>query len=149
MPNACVDLVTSVSSIEHLSAAGQVLFFREAERVLRPGGIMVLTVSYNIGLDERKIKVLSSNPILAKEGFGISTELNLHKMLEAAPSCIPPERPDWSRFPGYPGFNSERLLTDRDIIIDTINVDPALPAAEDVNSLRVRWAEIGIFLVKS
>ena len=27
MPDACVDLVTSVSSIEHLSAAGQSLFF--------------------------------------------------------------------------------------------------------------------------
>src|SRR5579862_4295885 len=72
MPDASVDLVTSVSSIEHLSAAGQMLFFREAERVLCPGGMVALTVSYLIGLDEAKIRVLSSNPILQKEGFTIS-----------------------------------------------------------------------------
>ncbi len=149
MPDASVDLVTSVSSIEHLSAAGQVLFFREAERVLCPGGLVALTVSYNIGLDKRKLDILSSNPILAKEGFTISAELNLRRMLDAALSLGPPETPEWSRFPGYDGFSADRLLSDRDIILDTIHLDPAMPYADEVNSLNVRWAEIGIFLVKS
>ncbi len=93
MPDASVDMVTSVSSIEHLSGQAQVLFFREAQRVLRPGGIVAMTVSYLIGLDESKIKVLSSNPILNREGFAISTELDLRRMLEAAPSLRPPEPP--------------------------------------------------------
>src|SRR5579863_1181521 len=55
MPDASVDVVTSVSSVEHLSAAGQVLFFREAERVLCPGGIVAMTVSYLIGLNEQSL----------------------------------------------------------------------------------------------
>jgi len=42
MPDASVDMVTSVSSIEHLSGQGQILFLREAERVLRPGGIAAI-----------------------------------------------------------------------------------------------------------
>jgi hypothetical protein len=70
-------------------------------------------------------------------------------MLEAAPSLIPPEKPDWGRFPGYDGFNSDTLLSDDDIILDTINADPSLPAGKELNSLRVQWAEIGMFLVKS
>jgi SAM-dependent methyltransferase len=148
MPDASVDLVTSVSSIEHLSAAGQVLFFREAERVLVPGGMAILTVSYLVGLDERKIGVLSSNPILRNEGFSISAELDLRRMLESAPALAPPEAPDWSNFPGYETFTAERLLKDPDIILDTMHVDPALPTAEQLNSLNVQWAEIGIFLIK-
>jgi SAM-dependent methyltransferase len=149
MPDTSVDMVTSVSSIEHLSGQGQVLFLREAERVLRPGGIVAMTVSYNMGLDERKKRILSSNPILQREGFTISAELDLRHMLEAAPSLVSPEPPDWGRFPSYEGFVPERLLTDPNIILDRVHMDPTLPFADEVNSLNVRWAEIGMFLVKS
>ncbi len=149
MADASVDLVTSVSSVEHISAAGQELFFREAERVLVPGGLIAMTVSYLIGLDQRKLAVLSSHPILQQNGFSINAELNLRHMLEAAPSLVPPEMPDWSRFPGYDGFSTEKLLNDRDIILDKIHMYPSEPDAEVVNSLEIPWAEIGIFLVKS
>jgi SAM-dependent methyltransferase len=149
MPDASVDMVTSVSSVEHLSGEGQVLFFREAQRVLRPGGIAALTVSYLLGLNDHALQVLSTNSILKGAGFSISSRLNLRRMLEAAPSLSPPEPPDWSRFPGYDGFSDQHILADRDIILDTVHVDPALKSASEVNSLQIRWAEIGIFLVKS
>ena len=64
-------MVTSVSSVEHFSAAGQELFFREAERVLVPGGMVAMTVSYLIGLNEKSLAVFSSHPLLKKEGFTI------------------------------------------------------------------------------
>src|SRR5215472_4670724 len=38
LPDESVDLVTSASSVEHLSANGQSLFLSEAHRLLRPGG---------------------------------------------------------------------------------------------------------------
>jgi SAM-dependent methyltransferase len=149
MPDASVDMVTSVSSIEHLSGEGQVLFFREAQRVLRPGGIVALTVSYLLGLNEHVLQVLSTNPILKGEGFSISSRLNLRRMLEAAPALSSPVPPDWSRFPGFDGFSEQKILADRDIIFDAMHADPALPSAGEINALNVRWAEIGIFLVKS
>jgi SAM-dependent methyltransferase len=149
LPDASVDLVTSVSSIEHLSATGQVLFFRETQRILKSGGLLVMTVSYNVGLNDLSLRVLSSNPILQKEGFTISAELNLRRMLEAAPALRCPEPPDWSRFPGYEGFAAEKIIVDPDIILDTVHVNGALPSAAEVNALGIRWAEIGIFLEKS
>ena len=101
-----------------------------------------------IGLDESKIRVLSSNPILEKEGFTISAELNLHRMLEAAPSLTSPETPDWTKFPGYNRFSTEKLLADIDIIFDSMHVNDDFPSAKEVNAMGIRWAEIGIFLVK-
>jgi SAM-dependent methyltransferase len=149
MPDASVDLVTSVSSIEHLSAAGQILFFREAQRVLRPGGAVAMTVSYLLGLNEHVLSVLSSNPILKREGFTISAQLNLRKMLDSAPAMKSPAPPDWSRLPGFEGFSEQAILEDRDIIFDSVHADPSLPSAAEINGLNARWGEIGIFLTKS
>jgi SAM-dependent methyltransferase len=149
LPDASVDLVTSVSSIEHLSAAGQTLFLREAQRVLRPAGLVAMTVSYLLGLDDRKVAVLSSNPLLQKEGFSISALLNLRRLLEAAPLLAAPESPRWDRFPGFDGFSEANVVADQDIIFDTVHLNESLPSAAEVNSLAIRWAEIGIFLTKS
>jgi hypothetical protein len=102
-----------------------------------------------LGLTGDTLRELSTNPVLKGEGFGISSRLNLRRMLEAAPNLSPPEPPDWSRFPGCDGFTEQSVLADRDIILDTMHADPALPSAAEINSLNVRWAEIGIFLVKS
>jgi SAM-dependent methyltransferase len=149
LADASVDLVTSVSSIEHLSRAGQILFLGEAQRVLRPGGLVVMTVSYSLGLDKHKLEVLASNPVLLKAGFSISAALNLRHMLEAAPGLAPPETPVWSSFPGYEGFSEQALFENRDVLLDTVHIDDRLPEAAEVNSLAVRWAEIGIFLTNS
>ncbi len=148
VPDASVDLVTSVSSVEHLSATAQVLFFREAQRVLRPGGAVVMTVSYLLGLNSQVLQVLSSHPLLRSEGFSISAGLNLKTMLAAAPSLRAPEPPDWGRFPGFDGFSEEALLADNDVIFDTVHVNDDLPSASQVNALNIRWGEIGVFLVK-
>ena len=149
MPDGSVDVVTSVSSIEHLSAAGQVLFLSEAQRVLRPGGIVAMTVSYLIGLDARMVAVLSSNPLLRKEGFSINAQLDLRKMLEAAPALRAPEEPRWNRFPGFDGFSEAEIVRDTDILLDTVYLDDSNHSATEVNVLGARWAEIGIYLRKS
>jgi SAM-dependent methyltransferase len=121
MPDGSVDVVTSVSSIEHLSAAGQVLFLSEAQRVLRPGGIVAMTVSYLIGLDARMLAVLSSNPLLRKEGFSINAQLDLRKMLEAAPALRAPEEP-LNRFPGFDGFSRPKSFR-YGHLLDTVYLD--------------------------
>jgi hypothetical protein len=46
-------------------------------------------------------------------------------------------------------FSEQNIFADRGIVLGTIRADPALPSAGEINSLGVRWAEIGIFLVKA
>jgi len=129
LPDASVDVVTSVSSIEHLSAAGQTLFLREAQRVLRPAGLVAMTVSYLLGIDDCKIAVLSSNPLLQMEGFSITAPLNLRRLLEAAPSLAAPESPRWDCLPGFDGFSEGNVVADQDIILDTVHLNESLPSA--------------------
>ena len=108
-----------------------------------------MTMSYLIGLDQHKIRILSTNPILTKEGFSVSAELDLKRMLDSAAFLVTPEPPDWGQFPGYPGFSSLNLRSDPNIILDTVHVNDSYPSAADVNALDVQWAEIGIYLVKA
>ncbi|MGB6430295.1 MAG: class I SAM-dependent methyltransferase [Candidatus Acidiferrales bacterium] len=146
VPDACADVVTSVSSVEHLSEAGQMLFLSEAARVLRPGGRVIATFSYVFALDAQSLKILSSNPVLAGNGFAISARPNLRRMLERAPELAPPVAPVWKNFPGFEGFAESAILADRDILLDPIFSGD--PGAKEVNALGKRYGEIGIYLVK-
>ena len=148
LDDGCVDLITSVSSIEHLSEAGQLLFFREAARVLRPGGRVIMTVSYIFDLDEAALQALARNSALGDAGFSIQARLNLRRMLESAPNLAPPNIPNWQRFPGFDGFREDAILSDENIIFDRLFSGEPGPAAAQVNALGKRWAEIGIYLVK-
>jgi SAM-dependent methyltransferase len=148
LDDGCADVMTSVSSIEHLSEAGQLLFFREAARVLRPGGRVIVTVSYLFDLDEASLQALAHNSVLASAGFAIQARLNLRRMLESAPNLVPPLAPQWNRFPGFDGFREDAILCDTNIIFDRLFSGEPGPAAAQVNALGKRWAEIGIYLVK-
>ena len=148
LPDGSVDLVTSASSIEHLSGAGQVHFMAEAHRLLRPGGIVVMTVSYVLGLDERALAIVSRDPALLRIGCTISARLDLRAMLAAAPSLACPRPPRWERFPGFEGFLEQALLHDRSVILDRIGGSRDARCLPETDALNLRWAEIGIYLVK-
>ena len=149
LPDASVDLVTSASSIEHLSASGQARFMAEAQRILRPGGVVAMTVSYVFGLDERALTLLSSDPALIATGCPISARLDLRRMLEAAPLLASPQAPDWARFPGFEGFSERALLDDPELLFDRIGSYGDVRCLPETDALNLRWAEIGIYLVKS
>jgi SAM-dependent methyltransferase len=146
LPDCCADVVTSVSSVEHLSEAGQLLFFSEAARVLRPGGRVIMTLSYIFKIDESTQKILASNPSLAAAGFGHSARPNLRRMLEGAPELATPVAPKWADFPGFDGFSEDLIFADRDILTDPILSGG--PDAVEVNALGKRYGEIGVYLVK-
>jgi len=143
-----VDIVTTVSSIEHLSAGGQVRFMSEAQRLLRPGGVMVMTVSYNFGLDARALDLLSRDPALLGTGCTISAPLDLRRMLEGAPRLRCPEEPEWSSFPGFEGFSESPVLGDPSIIFDTVGSYGDVRCLPETDALGLRWAEIAMYLVK-
>jgi SAM-dependent methyltransferase len=148
LPDESVDVVTSASSIEHLSAAGQVGFMAEAQRVLRRGGRAVMTVSHVFGLDERVLRVLAEDPVLIETGCQLTAPLNIRYLLQAAPGLCCPGNPVMDRFPGYPGFSEERILQDDDTIFDRVGSYADVRCRPETDALELRWAEIGLYLVK-
>jgi SAM-dependent methyltransferase len=148
LPDESVDLVTSASSIEHLSASGQTTFMAEAERVLRPGGRVVMTVSHVFGLNEHTLRVLAADPVLAETGCPLTAPLNLRRLLQAAPGLRCPGRPRLDRFPGYEGFFEDAILGDDEVIFDRVGSYADVRCRPETDALGLRWAEIGLYLVK-
>jgi SAM-dependent methyltransferase len=148
LADASVDLVTSASSIEHLSANGQSRFMFEAQRLLRPGGILVMTVSYVLGINDRALEIFSRDPALAGSGCNISTRLDIRRLLEAAPKLRCPVEPEWSRFPGFEGFSEDIVVSNPDILFDRIGSYGDVRCLAETDALGLRWAGIGMYLVK-
>jgi SAM-dependent methyltransferase len=148
MDDESVDLVTSCSSIEHLSADGQSRFMSEAERILCPGGLVIMTVSHVFGMDAHALKLLSTDPAMVRTGCTISARLNLRSMLEAAARLHCPEEPKWTLFPGFDGFTESTVLNTPGIIFDRMASYGDVRCLPETDALGLRWAEIGIYLVK-
>jgi SAM-dependent methyltransferase len=148
LPDESVDVVTSASSVEHLSAAGQVGFMGEAQRVLRRRGRLVMTVSHVFGLDEHALRVLAEDPVLAATGCQLTAPLDLRRLLQAAPGLRCPGNPRLDQFPGYEGFSEERILQDDDTIFDRVGSYADVHCRPATDALALRWAEIGMYLVK-
>lgn len=148
LPDETADIVTSASSIEHLSQAGQVRFLAEAQRVLRPGGVVVMTVSYIFGLNDRALRILSRDSALIKTGCTISARLDLRAMLVGASQLACPEEPRWDHFPGFRGFDEQAILDSADVIFDRVGSYADVRCLPETDALGLRWAEIGLYLVK-
>jgi SAM-dependent methyltransferase len=149
LPNESVDIITSASSIEHLSGDGQILFMQEAQRLLKPNGILVMSVSYVFGLDAHALSILARDPALVNRGCGISARLNLRSMLEAAPRLQCQEPVLWELFPGFDGFSEQAVQGNPDIIFDDLVSFGDVRCLPETDAMALRWAEIGIYLVKS
>lgn len=143
-----VDIVTSASSIEHLSEAGQSRFLAEAQRVLRSGGVVAMTVSYIFGLDRRALDILSRDPSLIETGCTISARLDLRSMLAAAPHLMCPQEPPWNLFPGFDGFDEQTILDQEDVILDRVGSYGDVHCLPETDALGLRWAEVGLYLAK-
>ena len=148
LPDASVDLVTSSSSVEHLSTSGQEKFLREAHRVLRPGGRVIMSISYIFRLDAMALQLLSTDPALVRTGCTIRARLDLRRMLEQAPKLRSPLTPEWKYFPGFPGFVEDAILKKPDTILDNIGSYGDVRCLPETDALALKWAEIGLYLAK-
>jgi SAM-dependent methyltransferase len=144
-----VDVFVSASSIEHLTARGQQNVFAAIERVLKPGGVFCGTVSYVTGLDPDVIRLLNRDPVFAQTGSSIYARFDAQECLAGAKRMRPPYPPPaWSLFPRFDGFDEQLLLTNDALIADFIGSYADVRCLPEVDALRLRWYEMGLFLRK-
>jgi hypothetical protein len=55
----------------------------------------------------------------------------------------------WELFPGFDGFSEQAVQGNPDIIFDDLVSFGDVRCLPETDSMALRWAEIGIYLVKS
>ena len=145
--DSTADVVVSASVLEHLTEAGRLLQMREIQRILKPRGQAILTVLYLYPLDEGALGVLARDPWLNEHGNRITSRLDLKKMIEAAPDLGPAGEADLANFPGY-ALEDHWIQANPALLTMELRDCEWATFAPETNALEIRWAEIGVHLVK-
>lgn len=142
-----IDIFISSSAIEHLTSYGQRNLFSEIQRILKHGGCFIGTISYITRLDEDIIKLLQSDPSLNSIGSSVYCAFNAKDCLDDAPNLRLPYPPVYfDLFPGFQGFNEDKLLNNGALICDTVGSYGSVKVKPEIDALKLRWFEMGFFL---
>jgi SAM-dependent methyltransferase len=144
-----VDVCVTASSIEHLTARGQENVFAAVERVLKPGGVFCGTVSYITRLDPDVLRLLNSDPVLARTGSSVHARFDARACLAGVRRLrLPYPPPAWSHFPAFDGFDECMLLGNDALIADFVRSYGTIRVLPEIDALRLCWYEMGLFLRK-
>lgn len=144
-PDASFEVVLSESTLEHLPIEERDQCFREAMRVLRPGGHLCVTVGVPLGFDDDAAtrKTLETHPFFTERWCPIYTPVDIVRIVEAIGGG---ETTGLPTFPGRAGFHDDDILGQPGIIVDDFKDHPDVP---DIAKLRsVKTVEVGICLTK-
>jgi SAM-dependent methyltransferase len=145
-----IDVFVTASSIEHLTVAGQHRLFAEVERTLVPNGVFCGTISYITRLTPDVLQLLQSDPAFEQIGSSVRSAFDLHACLQSAPRLRPEFPPlDWSRFPGFPGFDESWLLKNDALVAGQVGSYGDVKCLPEVDALQLRWFELALFLRKA
>lgn len=117
-PDNFFDRIFSVSVLEHVPPPLLDATMRELFRVLRPGGLAVLTIDWVFGMDVGLASRLSTSRDLGKIGSNIFGNLDFAKIVTSYADLVSPLQPiDPALLPGSPNFDEARMLADEDILV--------------------------------
>jgi SAM-dependent methyltransferase len=100
IPSASVDVVYSISTIEHIPADELPLLFEEIARVLRPGGACVMTVDLFLNL----------TPFSDRADNEFGTNVSVRDLVEFSGLAL--GHGDPAELLGFPEFDERRILAD-------------------------------------
>jgi SAM-dependent methyltransferase len=117
-PGEFFDRVFSISVLEHVPVPDRKKVFDELFRVLRPGGLAVLTIDNVFHMNETLLEQLVASRHLAKIGSNIYGNYDFAELICDHAHVAEPLKPiDWRWVPGSPEFDEERILVDKDILV--------------------------------
>jgi len=97
-PHCSYDVIVSISALEHFSDSDLSMLAGAIQRLLKPGGIVVMTIDLFLDLE----------PFSDKQQNDWGRNLNVREFLNAAGLCLEEGNP--SELFGFPKFNAAQIL---------------------------------------
>ncbi|MFQ5964312.1 MAG: class I SAM-dependent methyltransferase [Candidatus Scalinduaceae bacterium] len=117
-PSNFFDRIFSVSVLEHVPISSRSQVCDELFRVLRPGGLAVITIDWIFGMNNQLLSQLSVSEYLGRTGSQIYGNYNFSKLISDYAHITSPLKPiDEIYLPGSPKFDEERILADKDRLV--------------------------------
>ncbi len=117
-PDNFFDRIFSVSVLEHVPLAERDRVWRELFRVLRPGGLAVITIDWIFNMNERLLAQLENSEYLGRIGSQIYGNFDFSAIVSDYAHVVSPLVPIDERYlPGSPQFDEARIMENRDILI--------------------------------
>jgi SAM-dependent methyltransferase len=140
-PDNFFDRIFSISVLEHVPIASRDKVLTELFRVLRPGGLAVLTIDWIFGMNDRLLEQLKTSQDLGRIGSQIYGNFDFAKIIFDYRHMVTPLSPiDEQLLPGSTAFDEDRLLDDKDILVSQSN------QIKDVELFR--YTTVGMILKK-
>lgn len=140
-PSNFFDRVFSVSVLEHVPIDKRGSVLSELFRVLRPGGLAVLTIDWIFHVNDRLQAQLSESNHLKRQNSQMYGNYDFSRIISDYAHVVSPLHPiDEKLFPGSPQFDEERILADKDILVTRSDMVP------DVQLFR--FTTVGLILKK-
>lgn len=138
-----VDIVLSISVLEHLPVDRRIESFKEIHRILKPGGRAVITMGHFIGVTAESAKLLQVLPFFAERKCAVFLPVDIMTTLQAVPDLVIADNMGGQQDEGVLQI-IERAADN--IVKDAYRTIPSLTAYPSLCDVEV--VEVGVVLVK-
>ena len=142
-----IDVVLSVSVLEHLSVMQRRKAMAQIQRVLRPGGRAVLTIGVPFHADAEAQHLFQTMAFFTDRHCGVYFPIDIIDMLTAAPKLRHSFDIDLATLPGGRQFDAQKVLEQPDLCTEAYRDYPPLAAVACLAPVVV--AECGLVLTKT
>ena len=106
-----------------------------------------MTLSYVFGLVPEVLSVLAKDPIFDQIGSPLKSPIDMNQMLRAAPR-LSTDYECRDVLPGFEDFCEEKMLDRPGLLLDRVGSYGDVRCLPETDALGLRWAELGIHLIK-
>jgi SAM-dependent methyltransferase len=147
LPSESVDLVVSANGLDCLSRDGRLGIMREIERVLKPGGRVLVTLSYVFGLTQRVLDRIAKDKALGHRTDAIRSGLDLAEILNEAGALRLLGEYDPSVVPGFEEFDERKVRKLPGLLLEPLG-ESEWAAQARASIRRMRRAVLGLVVEK-
>jgi SAM-dependent methyltransferase len=142
-----VDVVISISVLEHLPVHRRLETMREIERIVQPGGRALISIGNFMRVSDDARVLMQELPFFTDRGSAAYLPIDLKVLLDVAPRLKLAATNDLDYYPGYDKYDEDRLVHDANLCAYYYKDYPELARYRSLEPVVV--CEVGVMLLKN